>query len=463
MRRFLLTSALCAALGGVVPGGSALAASVTAPAEGEPVALTHVRIVDGTGAAPVEDATVVIQGGRITAAGRGAEIPAGARRLDRSGDTVLPGLVSDHMHVGQYEGVTVDSRFYTRDVIMQELGQYRRYGVTTVAALGNNAPAVFDPLRREAHAGKTPADLFGVDQGIGVPRGAPPVNVAPDQLFRPETVDEARRDVDRMADEGTDLVKIWVDDFDGTLPVRMKPEIIRAVVDESHKRHLRVAAHIHDLADAEHVVDAGADIIAHGVRDKAVTPEFAERLKSRGIWYIATLQLDEAGTAWADHAPWTETPFTLAGLSASFLAQISDPAWSAAHSHGKQADFARSSLAMNLRNLKTLHDAGVKIGFGTDSGAMPLRVPGVAEHRELDLTVQAGLTPSEAIHIATGNAAALLDLSDRGVIAPGMRADLLVVEGNPAADIADVHRIVETWENGTAVPGPVRQVSGARQ
>ncbi|KDE20348.1 amidohydrolase [Acetobacter aceti 1023] len=429
-----------------------LAASLPAP-----VALTHVRIVDGTGATPIEDATLVMQGDHILALGKNVAIPKHAKVLDRSGDTLLPGIISDHSHVGQYEGVTTGPEFYTRANIIAALDQYRHYGVTTVTALGNNVPDVFDPLRKEAHAGQTPADLFGVDQGIGVPKGAPPVHVAPNQLFRPRTVGEAREAVNTMADEGTDLVKIWVDDFDGTLPVKMSPDIIAAVVDESHKRKLRVAAHIHDLEDAQHVVAAGVDILAHGVRDKPVTPELIAQLKSRGIWYIATLQLDEATTAWADRMPWTQTPFAMAGLSAPLLQQINNPAWQAQHKAGKQADFARTSLAMNLQNLKTLHDAGVKIGFGTDSGATPLRVPGVAEHRELALTVQAGLTPLETLHIATQNAADLLNLSDRGVLAAGKRADLLIVAGNPAANIADADRIVETWENGNAMPGPVTQ------
>lgn len=443
MRRFLLTTA---------------AFLFSAPALAAPVsitALTHIRIIDGTVSPPIEDATLVIQGDRILAAGKNISIPRHAKILDRTGDTVLPGIISDHSHVGQYEGVTTGSQFYTRPIIISELEQYRRYGVTTITALGNNAPDVFDPLRRESHAGKTPADLFGVDQGIGVPKGAPPVNVAADQLFRPKTPDEARRNVDTMADEGTDLIKIWVDDFDGALPVKMSPDIISAVVDESHKRHLRVAAHIHDLDDAEHVIAAGVDILAHGIRDKPVPAALIEKLKSGGIWYIATLQLDEASIAWADQAPWTKTPFTLAGLSMPLLQQVSDPAWQQKHTTGKQADFARTSLAMNLRNLKTLYDAGVKIGFGTDSGAMPLRVPGVAEHRELALTVQAGLTPLTAIHIATQNAADLLHLSDRGVIASGKRADFLVVSGNPAVTIGDTDRIVETWENGTATAGPI--------
>ncbi|MFT8585273.1 amidohydrolase family protein [Acetobacter papayae] len=425
------------------------------PAIANPVALTHVRLIDGTGSPPTEDMTILIDGPIIRAVGQNLTLPPGTQVLDRTGDTVMPGLISDHSHVGQVGGTTTGPQFYTRDTITAELGQYRRYGVTTVTALGNNAPILFDTLRQEAHARQLPADLFGVDAGIGVPRGAPPVNVAPDQLIRPRTPTEAREAVGVMAAHGTDLVKIWVDDFDHSLPVKMKPAIITAVVEESHRRGLRVAAHIHDLADAQRVVAAGVNILAHGVRDKPVPPAFVDTLRTKGIWYIPTLELDEASTAWADEAPWTRTAFTRAGLSTALQQQITDPAWRQQHASGKQARFARDSLAINLQNLKTLHDAGVKIGFGTDSGAMPLRVPGIAEHRELALSVQAGLSPLETIKLATGNAADLMGLTDRGRIAPGLRADLLVVEGNPASDIRDADRIVETWENGTSVPGPL--------
>lgn len=431
-----------------------------AGAQTVPVALTHVRIIDGTGAPAIENGTVVMQDGVIVAAGQNIPVPAHAQIMDRSDESVLPGLISDHSHVGQLAGVKSGPQFYTTDNIVSELAQYRRYGVTTVTALGNNVPRIFDPMRKDAHMGLLPADLFGVDQGIGVPRGAPPVNVAPDQLFRPRTEAEARQDVDTMAAEGTDLVKIWVDDFDHSLPVKMAPGIIQAVVDESHKKHLRVAAHIHDLDDAERVVAMGVDILAHGVRDKPVPSSLVTVLKDRGIWYIPTLELDEATTVWADQPAWVKDPFVVAGLSAPLVQQINNPAWQQSNRTGAKAEFARTSLATNIQNLKILYDGGVKIGFGTDSGATPLRVPGVAEHRELALMVQAGLTPLQALHIATQQAADLLNLQDRGVIAAGKRADLLIVAGNPARSIADADRVVETWENGSAVAGPLSAQTG---
>ncbi|SHM43945.1 Imidazolonepropionase [Sphingobium sp. YR657] len=425
-------------------------------ASAEPIAITHVRLIDGTGAPPIEDASVLFDGDRLLAAGRDIAIPKNARIVERRGDSVLPMLVSDHVHVGQISGTETGAANYARHNIVGDLAQYRRYGVGTVVALGNNGP-LFDTLRPEAHAGKLPADLYGVDQGIGVPLGAPPqamLKVGPDQLYRPSTAAQAVIDVGRMADAGTDLVKIWLDDFGGSLPVKMEPEIYKAVIAESHRRGLRVAAHIHDLADAKAMVDAGADIIAHGVRDKPVPPALIASMKEKGVWYIATLALDEATVAWAEQQAWTKTPFARADLSAPLAAQVDDPAWRVRALAASTVPGARTSLAMGMANLKSLADAGVKIGFGTDSGAVALRVAGLAEHRELTLSVTAGLTPSRVIRMATQDAASLLNLTDRGVIAPGKRADLLIVSGDPSQDIAAMGHIVESWSHGIAVAGP---------
>lgn len=436
----------------------AFACAVTTCAAAQPIALTHVRLIDGTGASPVEDATVLFDGNLVIAAGQDIPIPSGTRILDRRGNSVLPMLISDHVHVGQVSGTDTGAENYTRENITADLAQYRRYGVGTVVALGNNGP-LFDTLRPEAHAGKLPADLYGVDQGIGVARGAPPqamLKVGPDQLYRPTSVVEAVTDVGRMADAGTDLVKIWLDDFGGSLPVKMKPEIYKAVITESHRRGLRVAAHIHDLADAEAMIDAGADIIVHGIRDKPVTPALMARMKQKGIWYIATLALDEATVAWAEQQSWTKTPFARAALSVPLTAQIDDRTWQTNTLSASTMAGARTSLAMGMANLKAMADAGAKLGFGTDSGANPLRVAGLAEHRELTLSVAAGLTPLRAIRMATQDAAALMNLTDRGVIAPGRRADLMVVTGDPSRDISALDHIVETWSHGNAVPGPLQ-------
>jgi imidazolonepropionase-like amidohydrolase len=114
----------------------------------------------------------------------------------------------------------------------------------------------------------------------------------------------------------------------------------------------------------------------------------------------------------------------------------------------------RAAVTTNKQNLKAIHDAGVRVGFGSDSG-VGLRIPGVAEHLELALMVEAGLTPMQAITNATSNAAALLKLDDRGVLASGKLADLVVLEGDPTADISNSRKIHAIWHRGKKAAGPI--------
>ena len=461
MKAAMTRASLLLALASLGLGASIETAS--AQAQGVVTFVEHVRLIDGCGGAPVADAAMLIRDGRIVAVGPGLSAPPGAKVVDLAGRTVMPGLISDHSHVGLVDGTKVAPENFTRANILRQLGQYEAYGVTTVTALGLTRPSVFDPLRAEMHAGQTPgADLFGVDAGIGAPKGAPPAAMlptAPDQLFRPADPAAARRAVDAMAEDHTDLVKLWLDnlrnDTDKAPAPKMAPEIYRAVIEEAHAKGLRVVAHVYDLADAKALVAAGADILGHGVRDRAVDGELIAAMKARGVWYVPTLGLDEASYLFAEHPELVDDPFFARSLQPALRAQITDPAWRAKTLAAPATAGARLALHYNEINLKALHDAGIKIGFGTDSGATPLRIPGWAEHRELQLLVDAGLTPLQALGLATQNAAALLHLQDRGVLAAGQRADFVVLGADPTHDIGATRTIEAVWRGGAPASGPV--------
>jgi imidazolonepropionase-like amidohydrolase len=271
-------------------------------------------------------------------------------------------------------------------------------------------------------------------------------------VYRPQTPEDARAQVRETAQRHPDLIKIWVDDMHHTVPAKMNPEVYKAVIDEAHVNGLRVASHVYYLEDARLLVGDSVDILAHGVRDTAVDPDFVKSIKARGTWYVPTLGLDESFYIYAEHPEWLQQPFLRRGLQPSLAAQLSDPAWRAkVLGDTKTVAAQKQSLATNMKNVKTLFDAGVNVGFGTDSGATPLRIAGFAEHRELKLLTDAGLTPLQAIQTATKNAAAVLHLDDRGVIAPGKLADLLVVDGDPSKDIAAVDNIDSVWRRGRKV------------
>jgi imidazolonepropionase-like amidohydrolase len=427
-------------------------------AHSQTTVLRGTRVIDGTGAAPIDNGTIVIRDGRIVAVGPAAAIPApsGAEVIDYNGKTIIPGLISNHSHVGILIGLKAAPENYNRDAILRQLKQLEAYGVTTVMALGLNSPLFYE-LRPELHAGRLPgADLFGADQGIGAIGGFPPATVVPvgeNQVSRPDTVERARETIRQMAARKTDMVKIWLDGAGGLMP-KVPAEVYSAAIDEAHKNGLRVAAHIYDLDDAKAIVRAGVDIIAHGVRDKPVDSEFIDMMKARQLWYVSTIVLDYTGFIFAEQPSWMREPFLQRALHPAVRAQFDDPAYRERTLALPATAKNKAAVTTNKQNLKALHDAGVRVGFGSDSG-VGLRIPGVAEHLELALMVEAGLTPMQAITNATSNAAALLKLDDRGVLASGKLADLVVLDGDPTADIANSRKIHAVWHRGKKAAGPI--------
>ncbi|WP_437185384.1 amidohydrolase family protein [Planctomicrobium sp. SH668] len=419
----------------------------------EKTVLSGATIIDGTGAPPHENMVLVIKGQKILGIVSPEEAPQDAITIDLSGKTIIPGLISAHSHVGQVKGATRANENYSRDLIIQQLKQFEVYGVTTIVALGMNQD-LFYAVREDSRNGKiSGADLFGADHGMGAIEGQPAIPPLPNGdsiIDRPRSAEDGRERVRQAKLRGADFIKIWVDDAQGTLP-KLDFEVYSAIINEAHQQNLKVAAHVFTLTDAQSLVDAGVDIIAHGVRDQPVGPHFIASMKSKGVWYIPTLSLDDSFFLYADRPEILEDNFIRNGLSPELLKQFQDPDWRAKTKAAPATLRARQSLEMNQRNLGLLNDAGVKIGFGTDSGANPLRVPGMMEHRELQLIVQSGISPQEAILMATRNSAELLGLSDRGTIATGKLADLVVLDENPLTEITLTRNIHSVWHRGKKV------------
>jgi imidazolonepropionase-like amidohydrolase len=271
------------------------------------IVMKDVLVIDGRGGPPLEHAAIVIKGDRIVSVGVVGKLswPKSARVIDYGGKTVLPGLISDHSHVGQVDGVGTAPQNYNQPNILRQLRQYEVYGVTTVTALGLNNDLFYE-LRPRLHSGALPgADLFGADRGIGIPNGAPPAFTLPEsQLYRVASPQQAVQAIDEMATRKPDLIKVWIDDFHGSLRVKMPPEVYGAAIKEAHRLGLRVAAHIYYLSDAKSLAKSGVDIIAHGVRDQPVDAEFVGLMKSHSIWYIATIDLDESSYIYAEKPEW---------------------------------------------------------------------------------------------------------------------------------------------------------------
>ena len=240
-----ITAILAATLLSGVPGASQARAQETV--------LRGARLIDGTGRPAIEDAVIVIEGGRIREVGSAdsVAVPRGAKSLNLRGKTVMPLLINLHGHLGlTRNGIQVNSQSYTEENIRSQLEKYLAYGVGTVVSLGLDQDLIYK-LRQGQRAGSFPgAQIFTAGRGLGVPSGHPPTLPGAEDVYRPQTPEEARAQVREVAGHHPDFVKIWVDDDFGRLP-KMKPEIYRAIIDEAHRHHLRVVAHVFYLADAK--------------------------------------------------------------------------------------------------------------------------------------------------------------------------------------------------------------------
>jgi imidazolonepropionase-like amidohydrolase len=405
----------------------------------------------------------VIEGDRITAVGTAGQLrhPKGARVIDVRGRTIMPGLISAHSHVGLVTGTANRADAYTRDAVQAALVQYEQYGVTSIVSLGLNRDLVFE-LRDQLKQGSIPgASLFTAGRGIGAPDGTPPQPVAPDQIYRPTTVEQALAAVHDLAGHHADIVKIWVDDNFGKF-AKMQPDIYRAVIEACHKQGLRVAAHVFYLADAKALVAAGVDVLAHSVRDLPVDDELVRALKARGVVYIPTLSVDESFFVFAEQPEVMADEFFTHAVSPELVQMFQSKAYRDKVAANPSVPKEKAALAVAMRNLKTVHAAGVRVAFGTDSGALPERIPGWAEHHELELMVRAGLSPMQAIVTATQNSAAVVKASDRGTLEPGKRADFLVLAADPSTDIRNTRQLVSVWHGGREIAPLIRAAAPAK-
>jgi imidazolonepropionase-like amidohydrolase len=429
--------------------------SLTGAAQDQAEAVTVFRgatLIDGTGRPAIEKSVLVIQGDHIIAAGKQGKVhyAKSAKVIDAEGKTIIPGLINAHGHLGMVLDTKASPDAYTAQNVKKELLQYEQYGVTSMLSMGFNADLLYDIRQQQKNGEVGGASIFTADRGFGVPDGMPPQVVGSDRLYRPATPEEARADVRAAAARHPDIIKMWVDDGYGRYP-KMRPEIYKAIIDESHKQGLRVAAHIVYLEDARALVADGLDVLAHSVRDKTVDPGFIQMVKARNVLYIPTFTVEEAFFIFCEHPEVMADPFFRRAVSPNLLKMFESSEYREKVESNPDLARHKAALTTALRNVKLLSDAGVRIAMGTDSGAFPARVPGWAEHREMELMVQAGLTPMQTLVAATKVSAEVLGASDRGILEAGKRADFLVLATNPLDDIRNTRKIVSIWHGGREV------------
>ena len=406
----------------------------------------HARIIDGNGGAPIENGSIVVADGRFI-----RTVPAGAAHVDLAGKTVMPAIVDAHVHLGYRNGTTFTADNFTRETISSQLRQLAYWGVSGVLSTGTDIGDLIFQMRAAGNAKNYGGTILRTAwRGIALPDGGPrpPMSVGP---FAVNTAAEARADVRELAAKQADVVKIWVDDRGGTAP-KLPPEIYTAVIDEAHKQHLRVIAHAMTLADTKALLRANIDGFAHLFRDREADAEVLELLKARPKVFFMLTMWAPGNAALTEPPAWVTDPRLRGTASAEQIRQFTG---GFANRTPQSVAAAREELQTLQKNAVTLNKAGVTLILGTDAGGNtggPLL--GWIEHIELEDMVAAGLTPSAAISAATKGSAAVLRLDQLGTIAPGKRADFIVLDANPLDDIRNSRRISRVFQRGTEVPRP---------
>jgi imidazolonepropionase-like amidohydrolase len=446
----LLTLHLCSAAAAVAQGGqqqqnAASYVTVQAPV----IALTHVRIVDGTGAPAREDQTIILEAGRIVRFGPSASIaiPAGTHTVELRDHTVIPGLIGMHNHT-----------YYTSAgrEMEQPFSAPRLYlgaGVTTIRTIGSIDPYTELNLKKAIEAGATPGPRMFIS-GPYLSGGGTHIG-----RYHLTTAESARRVVDYWVGEGVR----WFKAYTG-----ITREQLRASVEEAHKQGVKLTGHICAVTFRE-AADIGIDNLEHGLLvatdfDPTKKPDECPRggreylaplsvsgpelqglishLVSKNVAITSTLAVWETMVA--------KRPILDDRVLDAMYPQVR------AEVSGRRDAIAQANDTLMAKLFRKEMDfeyafakAGGTLVAGIDPTGYGAAIPGYGDQRQVELLVEAGFTPVEAIQIATLNGAKLLGEADRiGSIAPGKAADLVVVRGNPAQRIMDIRNVVTVFKDG---------------
>ncbi len=442
------------------------------------IAIVGATVVDGTAAEP-QVATVIIRGDRIAAVGPKAEIPKGARIILADGQTLLPGLFDIHTHL-PYSTTSLAPDW------PKNLKAYLYCGVTSVADFGSY-PEMFEPMRRLIAGGVVEAPHISFAARVSTPGGHGAEGGRGDFFtLEIQTPREARDAIRRVLPYQPDVIKAFTDGWRyNAAPdlTSMNEATLAALVDEAHKNRLKVLTHTVTLERDKIAARAGVDVIDHGAGNADADDELIRLLKQHGTTYASTLAVYE------DHRNALASPLAQAAVEPAVkemmtAARAAQPAQAAATTRpappaprargtaraaapasaprragaAPAAPEAPDTAAERARrwqhlthNVATLYRAGIQLGNGTDAGETAT-FHGYAALHEMELAVAAGVPPLDAIRAATLNSARALGLErERGSIAPGKLADLVLVRGAPHKNIADIENIARVFFAGREV------------
>lgn len=411
----------------VILAGVCVATPVLAAAPGS-FAIQHVRVFDGVRTIP--ETNVLVRGGRIFSVGSGS-IPQGVPTVDGAGKTLIPGLIDSHVHV--FPGAQEDAL---------------RFGVTTELDMFDLARdfAKWRP-QRESFAKTDAADTWGAGLGVTVKGGAPLEMLPPTDAAKIPVLANAvgaKSFVDARVKEGSDYIKLFIEDLSEYGGKKRMPTLSRdevcATIAAAHADKRLAIVHVQTESGAREATECGADALAHTFPDRIATRDFLALAKSHRIFLETTLDVWAAASG-LDIARKLAADPRVAPYLSPFQKQTLTAKEDMPH-----PQFFPTALA----NVRAMHKAGIPIVAGTDAPNSGT-AHGVSLHEELQLLVRAGFTPEDALNAATALPTKIFELGDRGHIAPGYRADLVLVKGDPTRRIGDTLSIVRIWKNGYAI------------
>jgi imidazolonepropionase-like amidohydrolase len=419
----------CAVLASILTGVVGTGAQ---RAHGESFAIRDVRVFDGE--KTIVRSTVVVSGGRIVAFAPDAPIPRRFKIIEGGGKTLLPGLIDSHVHV--FPGAQKDAL---------------RFGITTeldMFDLSHDFKAW--RAQRESLAKTNQADTWAAGTGVTVKGGGPLQDLPPTiEVPTLASAADAKEFVDARVAEGSDYIKLFIENLSEyhsakSLPTLSRDEVC-AVIKSAHEDGRLTTTHAQAEWAAREAIECGTDGLAHMFPDQIADSDFIVSAKAHQI-FIETTDVVWAGVAGLDLAKTLAAdPRVALHLSAaqkqSLLIGNKNP----------HPDFFSNAL----ENTRLLHEAGIVLLAGTDA-PNPGTAHGVSLHGELQILVRAGFPPEQALNAATALPARVFHLRDRGRIAVGLRADLVLINGDPTQTISDTLSIARIWKNGYAIDRTVR-------
>lgn len=417
------------------------------PAAAQSLLFERVTLIDGTGRPPVEGAYVLVEGDSIVRISRQKIEAPQARHIDGSGKYLIPGLMDVHVHLRGGRTVTPEGLREVTTDFAEGIGALQSYllsGVTTIYDAGNNPDFIFE-LRRRERAGEISAPRIFATGGVvtypGSHGGGPGATLVDDW---PEAIPALDAHIAREPD----VLKLTYEERGwGARPmIPMLPaELMERIVGYYNDRGIRTTVHVAGEFRAREAIFAGVDSLAHPVIVGPITGEFAKLMAAKEIPVATTLTIGENYSRLAEHPEYLDQPLYRAVLSPAEIEWLKTAV---------RDDYVARPWTWWMKimtpiaqdNLRRIHDAGGVLALGTDQSIGP------AVHREMELLVAAGIPPLEVIRIATLGGARLLGKADRlGSVEEGKLADLVLLDGDPTADIGNARRVNMVLKNGRAV------------